>query len=69
LFSIPVENPEINYYPKIDDFKTEYNQNYEKYFFNKVYNGYYDNPNYFDIKDVESLNTNQNVEMFFNKER
>lgn len=70
LFSF-VENSDKLLSLQIEDFKTEYIQNYEKNTFNKVYNGYYDNknPNYFEIKDVESSNTNQNVEMFFNKEK
>lgn len=70
LFSF-VENPDKLLSLKIDDFKMEYIQNYEKNTFNKVYNGYYDNknPNYFEVKDIESSNANQNVEMFFNKEK
>lgn len=70
LFSY-VENSDKLSSIKIDEFKIEYNQNYEKNTFNKVYNGYYDNknPNYFEINDVESSYTNQNIEMFFNKEK
>lgn len=70
LFSF-VENSDKLLSLQIEDFKTEFIQNYEKNTFNKVYNGYYDNknPNYFEIKDVESSNTNQHVEMFFNKEK
>jgi len=70
LFSF-VENSDKLTSIKIDDFKTEYNQNYEKNTFDKVYNGYYDNknPNYFDINDKEILNKNQDLEFFFNKEK
>ena len=70
LFSF-VENSDKLSSIKIDDFKTEYNQNYEKATFNKVYNGYYDNknPNYFDLNEKEILDKNQNFEMLFNKEK
>ena len=70
LFSF-VENSDKLSSIKIDDFKAEYNQNYEKGTFNKVYNGYYDNknPNYFDLNEKEILDKNQNLEMLFNKEK
>lgn len=70
LFSF-VENSDKLSSIKIDDFKNEYNQNYEKGTFNKVYNGYYDNknPNYFDLNAQEILDKNQNLEMLFNKEK
>jgi Zn-dependent protease with chaperone function len=70
LFSC-VENSDNLSSMKIDDFKTEYNQNHEKNTFNKVYNGYYDNknPNYFDINEVENLKENHNLEILFNKEK
>lgn len=70
LFSY-VENSDKLSTIKIDDFKTEYNQNYEKNTFNKVYNGYYDNknPNYFDINDIASLKEHHNLEILFNKEK
>ncbi len=69
LFSF-VENADKLSSIKIDDFKTEYNQNYEKSTFNKVYNGYYDNknPNYFELNQEDILKTKQNIEFFFNKE-
>ena len=70
LFS-SVENSDKLISIKFDDFKTEYNQNYEKSTFDKVYNGYYDNknPNYFEINEKEILNNNKNVDIFFNKEK
>lgn len=70
LFSY-VENSDKLSSMKIDDFKTEYNQNHEKNTFNKVYNGYYDNknPNYFDINEIENLKENHNLEILFNKEK
>ena len=70
LFSF-VENSDKLSSIKIDDFKNEYNQNYEKGTFNKNYNGYYDNknPNYFDINTQEILYKNQNLEMLFSKEK
>ena len=70
LFSF-VENSDKLSTIKIDDFKTEYNQNYEKSTFNKIYNGYYDNKNtnYFDLNETENLFINQDVEIFFTKEK
>jgi Zn-dependent protease with chaperone function len=70
LFSF-VENSDKLLSIKIDDFKTEFNKNYEKGTFNKVYNGYYDNknPNYFDLNEKEILDKNQNLEILFNKEK
>ncbi|WP_396160169.1 M48 family metalloprotease [Flavobacterium sp.] len=70
LFSF-VENSDKLLSVKFDDFKTDYNTNYEKNTFNKIYNGYYDNknPNYFDINDVVNLSENHNLEMLFNKEK
>ena len=70
MFSF-VENSNKLSIMKIEDFKTEFNNTYEKNTFNKVYNGYYDNknPNYFDLNDFVKLSPNQNVEMFFNKEK
>lgn len=70
MFSF-VENSDKLSIMKIEDFKTEFNNTYEKNTFNKVYNGYYDNknPNYFDLNDFVKLSPNQNVEMFFNKEK
>ena len=69
LFSL-VENSDKLSSLKIDDFKNEYTQNYEKSTFDKIYNGYYDNknPNYFDLNQIEVLKTNHKLEMFFNKE-
>jgi Zn-dependent protease with chaperone function len=70
LFS-SVENSDNLVPIKIDEFKTEYNQNYEKNTFNNVYNGYYDNknPNYFDINEIANLSNNHTIEMLFNKEK
>jgi Zn-dependent protease with chaperone function len=70
LFS-SVENSDNLTPLKFDEFKSEYNQNYEKNTFNKVYNGYYDNknPNYFDINDIANLSNNHTIEMLFNKEK
>ena len=70
MFSF-VENSDKLSIMKIEDFKIEFNNTYEKNTFNKVYNGYYDNknPNYFDLNDFVKLSPNQNVEMFFNKEK
>lgn len=70
LFSF-VENSDKLLSIKIDDFKTEFNKNYKKNTFNKIYNGYYDNknPNYFDINEIVNLSENQNLEMLFNKEK
>ena len=70
LFSF-VENLDKLSSIKIDDFKTEYDQNYEKNTFNKIYNGYYDNknPNFFDTNENVVSNKDQNIEVFFSKEK
>jgi Zn-dependent protease with chaperone function len=70
LFS-SVENPDELSSIKIEDFIIEYNKDYEKSTFNKIYNGYYDNknPNYFELDDTVSWNENLNAETLFNKEK
>jgi Zn-dependent protease with chaperone function len=70
LFSF-VENSDQLQYLKIEDFKNEYLDIYEKSTFNKVYNGYYDNknPNHFDLNEIGNSNQNLDIESLFNKEK
>lgn len=70
LFS-SVENPDELASIKMEDFMIEYNKDFEKSTFNKVYNGYYDNknPNYFDLDGTMNWNKNQNEDTLFNKEK
>lgn len=70
LFS-SVENPDELASIKMEDFIIEYNKDFEKSTFNKVYNGYYDNknPNYFDLDDTMNWDENQNEDTLFNKEK
>jgi Zn-dependent protease with chaperone function len=56
---------------KMDDFKIEYIDNYEKNSFNRIFNGYYDNknPNYFDLNTLDTTIKSETFEMLFNKEK
>lgn len=54
---------------KMDDFKTEYVDNYIKNSFNKNFNGYYDNknPNYFDVDTIDTSQKSETFEILFDK--
>lgn len=70
LFS-SIENIETFGYLSLEDFKSEYQEQFEKNTFNSIYNGYYDNknPNYFEIN---TLDKNSDVSFFdalFSKEK
>lgn len=70
LFSF-LENADELAKLQIEDFKTQYHNDFENNSFNKMYNGYYDhkNPNYFDIITATGVvNQNHNIEYFFSKE-
>lgn len=70
LFS-NIDNIETFSILSFDDFKVDYENQFEKNTFNKIYNGYYDNknPNYFEINDIrESLSINS-LEKLFDKEK
>jgi Zn-dependent protease with chaperone function len=70
LFSF-VENSDKLTCLKIDDFKTEYHQNYDKNTFDNFYNGYYDNknPNRFDLNEIDVLKKRQEVDQLFSNEK
>ncbi|MEY2869142.1 MAG: hypothetical protein RIR01_1622, partial [Bacteroidota bacterium] len=70
LFS-SIENIETFGCLSLEDFKSEYQEQFEKNTFNSIYNGYYDNknPNYFEIN---TLDKNSDVSFFdalFSKEK
>lgn len=55
----------------LKEYKNEFQNQFEKNTFNKIYNGYYDNknPNYFDINKLEKPLVINSLETLFSKEK
>ena len=70
LFS-SLENSQQLAYFEIEDFKTEYSQNYDKNTFHDFYNGYYDNknPNSFNLEELNISEEPQEVNQLYSKEK
>lgn len=70
LFS-SIESIETFDYLSLEDFKSEYQEQFEKNTFNSVYNGYYDNknPNYFEINSLDKNSDASFFDALFNKEK
>lgn len=70
LFS-SIENSETFSLMTLDEFKVDYQKQFENNTFNSIYNGYYDNknPNYFDINAIEKPDVISIFESLFSKEK
>lgn len=70
LFS-SIENIETFSFFTLEDFKSEYQEQFESNTFNTMYNGYYDNknPNYFDINTIQKPSVISLFETLFSKEK